>query len=65
MAPNTPRPHSASISAKVSPVATRPQAIDDRPRPTNITTIISGAPKRSDAQPAGRDMTPSRMADGA
>jgi hypothetical protein len=46
-------------------LATRPQAIDDRPSPKNITTIISGAPKRSDAQPAGRDITPSRTADGA
>ena len=65
MAPKTPSPQSANASASVSPSATRPQAIDDRPRPVNITTIMSGAPKRSDAQPAGSDMTPSRMAAGA
>ncbi len=65
MAPKTPRPQSANASAKVSPSATRPQAIDEAPRPMNITTIMSGAPKRSDAQPAGSDMMPSRMADGA
>ena len=65
MAPKTPNPQSASMSASVSPSATRPQAIDDAPRPANITTIMIGAPKRSDAQPAGSDMMPSRMADGA
>ncbi|MBI3196678.1 MAG: hypothetical protein HYZ40_04035 [Rhodospirillales bacterium] len=65
MAPNAPMPQSASDSAKVSPLGTRPQAIDDRPRPANITTIMAGAPKRSEAQPAGSDMTPSRMLAGA
>jgi len=65
MAPKMPSPQSASISESVSRSATRPQAIDDRPSPANITTIIKGAPKRSDAQPAGSDMTPSRIAAGA
>ena len=53
------------MRASVSPVGTSPQAIDDRPSPKNITAIIRGAPNRSDAQPAGSDMTPSSTADGA
>ena len=51
--------------ASVSPVGTRPQAIDDRPMPTNITTIMTGAPNLSDAQPAGSDMMPSSTVAGA
>ena len=58
-------PQSARESAKVSPVGTSPQAIDDRPSPKNMTTIMAGAPNRSDAQPAGSDMTPSRTVAGA
>ena len=33
--------------------------------PTNITTIMIGAPNRSEAQPAGSDMMPSRTVAGA
>jgi hypothetical protein len=58
-------PHRVSDSASVSPVGTRPQAIDDRPRPRNITTIMAGAPNLSEAQPAGSDITPSRTVAGA
>ena len=33
--------------------------------PTNITTIMTGAPNLSDAQPAGSDMMPSSTVAGA